>query len=106
MKDQIHDVLTTPWVAAALGAVLSLKALPGAGMGEKLLNVGAGFAIAAYAGPALVEHMGWASPRLAALAIFGCGASGLVVFNGVMEALKRTDFGAWVMSWLPKKKGE
>jgi hypothetical protein len=110
MKDNLPDLMTSPWVAAAAGAILGLKALPGASLWERLANVGAGFAIAAFVGPALIEAMGWTSPRLAALAIFGLGATGLVIFSALMDAFKRSDIGAALFeglkSFLPRKRGE
>lgn len=106
MKDQLQEFFTTPWVAAGAGAIISLRALPGASITEKLVSVGAGFLIAAYCGPALVDYMGWSNPRLAALAIFGSGSVGLVVFSGIVEGIRKTDFGAWLASWLPRKRGD
>lgn len=104
MKLEYNEIFTHPVVAAAVGAVLGLRALPGTSRLEKLANVTAGFAIAAWAGGALVEQMAVQSPRLAAGMIFVVGACGLVVFNAVTEAIKRTDFAEWVREWLPRRK--
>lgn len=110
MKDQIHDLLTSPWVAAAAGSILGLRALPGATLLERAANVAAGFCIAAFVGPALIEAMGWTSPRLAALAIFGLGATGLVVFSALIDGFRRSDIALDLFerakSWIPGKRGE
>lgn len=105
MKDNLNDILTHPVVAAAVGALLGLRALPGSSIPEKIVNVAAGFAIAAWGGAAVVEYLGVTSPKIAAGMVFIVGAAGLVVFNSVIEAIKRTDLAAWVMSWLPQRKG-
>lgn len=103
--DDLPDWLAHPAVAAALGSALGLKALPGVSIVEKLLNLGASFALAVYAGPALVEYMGVTSLKVAAAVIFAVGATGLVVFNAAIDALKKTDLAAWVAGWLPGRKG-
>lgn len=102
---EILDLALHPVVAAAVGAIVALKAIPGTGYPEKALNVGASFALAVYAGPALVEYMEVTSLKIAAGVIFAIGATGLVVFNAIIEAVKRTDLAAYVMSWLPGRKG-
>ena len=105
MKVEANELLTHPVIAAAVGAVLGLYALPGATVPQKIGNVAAGFAIAAWLGPALVDYMAISSPKLASGAIFVIGATGLVVFNAVIEAIKRTDLAAWIAGWLPGRKG-
>lgn len=105
-KIEFSEILTHPVVAAAVGAIVGLRALPGASVPEKIANVTAGFAIAAWAGTAAVEYMGIASPKLASGAIFVTGATGLVVFNAIIEAIKRTDLAAWLSGWRPKRGGQ
>jgi hypothetical protein len=102
---EILDLALHPVVAAAVGAIVALRAIPGTGYFEKALNVGASFALAVYAGPALVEYMDVTSVKIAAGVVFAIGATGLVVFNAIIEAVKRTDLAAYVMSWLPGRKG-
>ena len=94
-----------PMVAAAAGALVGLRALPGSSYIEKFSNVSAGFAIAAWGGPAIVDYLVITSPRVASGMVFICGATGLVVANSLWEAIKRTDIAAWISSWLPKKGG-
>jgi hypothetical protein len=102
---ELLDIALHPVVAAAVGAIVALKAIPGTGYVEKGVNVGASFALAVYAGPALVEYMEVTSLKIAAGVIFAIGATGLVVFNAVIEAIKRTDLASWVAGWLPGRKG-
>jgi hypothetical protein len=105
MKAELQEIFAHPVVAAAAGALVGLRALPGTSYIEKLANVSCGFAIAAWGGPALVDWLVITSPRVASGMIFICGATGLVVANALWEAIKRTDFAAWIMSWLPKRGG-
>lgn len=109
MKFEILDNLHPHWLAAAAGALVGLKAMPGTSMPEKLGNLGAGFALAAWAGPAIVDYLSVAKPSIAAGIVFGVGACGLVAFNALISAIRATDFGAWISGWLaawsPRKKG-
>jgi len=104
MKDMLTEALTHPVVAAAAGALLGLKALPGTSMPEKIANVAAGFLLAAWGGAAIVEHLVIASPKVAAGVIFMVGAAGLVVFDSFIQAFKRTDLAAYILSWLPQRR--
>jgi hypothetical protein len=109
MKIEIGELLTNPIVAAGAGALVGLKALPGATLLERISNAFAGFAFASFAGPAVVDHIGVVGPNIRSGIIFIIGAAGLVIFNAV---IKKTDFGARIgdaidrlFSWLPRKGG-
>ena len=104
MKIEFGEIVTHPVLAAVCGALLGLKALPGASIWERLANVGAGFVIAVFAGPALVDYMEVSSPNIGAGIIFGLGSAGLVIFGAVIDAIRRTDLVAWVAGWLPRRK--
>lgn len=106
MKLELSEILTHPVVAAAAGALLGLKALPGTSIPEKLANVAAGFLLAAWGGAALVEYLVIASPKISAGVIFMVGAAGLVVFDSFIQAFKRTDLAACILSWLPRRRGD
>lgn len=110
MKSELSEIFAHPAVAAALGAIVGLRAIPGTSYTEKAINVALSFAIASYGGPVLIEYMQVTSVKLAAGMIFAVGATGLVVFNGLIEAVKRTDlFGKLaeaVASWFPRKGGQ
>lgn len=105
MKLELSEFLTHPVVAAAAGALLGLKALPGESIANKLANVFAGFLLAAWGGAALVEYLEIVNIKIAAGCIFMTGAAGLVVFDSLIQAVKQTNVAAYVMSWLPKRKG-
>lgn len=93
------------WAAAALGALVGLKALPGANLAEKAGNVGAGFAIAAWGGPALVDWLNITSPNVGSGVVFSLGACGLVLFNALIAAIKATNLGGHLDSVLSRFSG-
>jgi hypothetical protein len=104
---EFNDLLAHPVVAAALGAIVGLRALPGASLIEKVGNVAISFAIASYGGSALVAHMEVKSPQLQAGIIFAVGVTGLVTLGGLFEAVKKTAaferVVEWGLSWLPRR---
>lgn len=102
---EVMDAALHPVAAAAIGALVGLKAVAGASFAERAVNLAASFGLAVYAGPALVEHLGVTSPKIAAAIVMGCGATGLVFFNAGIEAIKQTNLVEWLTSWLPRRKG-
>ena len=103
--DDISKAASHPIVAAAAGSVVGLYAFPGATWALRATNVLAGFVIAVYGGTSLVEHLHIESIRIAAGVIFIAGATGLVVFNSTIEAIRKVDWSGWIRSVLPGKKG-
>jgi hypothetical protein len=106
MKIEFLEGIHPHWLAAAIGSAVSLKAVPGSSLGAKLGNFGAGFAIAAYLGPAVVEWLAVRSEKIEFGIVFAVGMCGLVLTQSIIAAIKSTDFGAWIAAWLPRKKGE
>lgn len=104
-ENEVQHWLSNPVIAAAAGALVGLRALPGSSYLEKASNMAAGFAIAAFGGPALVEYLGVQSAKLGSGIVFVCGAVGLVVANAVWEGVKHIDLAGIVSGWL-RKKGE
>lgn len=104
MKIEFGD-LVAHGIAVSAGAALSLRALPGATLAQRACNLSAGIAIAVFCGAALIEHWQIASLRLALLISFVLGATGLVAFDALIEAIKKTDLVAWISGWLPGRKG-
>lgn len=104
MKIEFGELLGQAAPAFA-GAALSLRALPGATLTQRVCNLAAGAAIAIFGGAAIVEHLHIESLRIVSGIIFIAGATGLVIFDAVIEAIKKTDLVAWISSWLPGRKG-
>lgn len=97
-------LFTNPVLAAALGSVLALKAIPGTSTGEKLLNVVLSFVLGIYGGPALAEIAGVTSQRLEAAIIVLSAGAGLVAFAALLEAIKETRFADFLPKWLGRKE--
>lgn len=89
-----------PAVAAAAGSILGLRAMPGASLGEKIINLGLGFLFALFIGPLIVETMSVTNHRVSAGIIFAAGAAGLVVFGAVIDGIKQTPLGPVFSGWL------
>lgn len=93
------------FIAAAAGSIVGLYAVPGDTLRSRLANILAGFVIAIFAGPALIEYLGITSLRVSAGIVFIVGSTGLVVFDAVVEAVKKMDIAEWIRGWLPGRKG-
>jgi hypothetical protein len=104
MKIELGE-LASQALPAAAGAFVSLRALPGATLAQRITNFAAGVSIAAFGAPALIEHMQIQSAAIGGAIIFITGATGLVAFDALIEAIKKTDFVAWIAGWLPGRKG-
>lgn len=104
MEIKPETLTSNTFLAAVVGALFGLRALPGASMLEKGWNLLSGFLLATYLGPAAAEYWEVTSPRLTAAIIFFTGAAGLVLFGAVIEGIRQTQFGAIIASWLPQRK--
>lgn len=77
-------------LAAAAGALVSLRAIPGSTLKEKLVALALGFAVAIFLGPALAEWaLGTTVSKIAAGIVFMTGAAGLVAVSAFIEGLKQ-----------------
>ena len=100
-----ESIMSNTFVAAIAGALLGLRALPGASLVEKGLNLLFGFMLAVFIGPAVVEWLGVVSIKRAAGIIFVVGAAGLVLFGAIIDGIKQTSFGNIISGWLSRKTG-
>ena len=102
----------TPWhetalsshvLAGLLGSMVALRWAPGATWGERVCNVGAGFACAVYLTPAAAEWFEITSPRGVAAMAFAAGMFGLSLAAAVVEAIKSADLGEVLRGWLSRR---
>lgn len=91
------------FVAALAGAILGLKAVPGASYMERLSNLMFGFLLAVYGGPALVDYLHVTSQKLASGLVFAVGAGGLVVFAALVDGVRQTPLGAIISGWFTRR---
>lgn len=101
-----ETLAANPFVAAFLGALVGLRALPGSSLAEKLWNLLGGFLFAAFLGPAFAEWAGFESDKLIGGVIFAFGAAGLVAFGSLIEGIKQTAVGPIIMAWISPRNKE
>ena len=94
-----------PWLAGLAGSVIALRFAPGAGWLERVGNVVAGTACAAYLAPWGAEWFGATSPSSLAALSFGIGMFGLSVAAAVMQAIREVKWADLITGWLPGRKG-
>lgn len=96
-------------LAAAAGALVSLKAIPGTSVKEKLVALALGFAVAVFLGPALAEWaLGSTVSKVAAGIVFMTGAAGLVAVSAFIDGLKQVPWKDIIVNLLTfgKKDGK
>ncbi len=90
--DLNHELIKSPWVAGAMGAVVALRAVPGLSWAERLFNVFSGLLIAGYVSPAAAGYLGIHEPTMQSAAAFLCGLFGLNLVAAIVETIRTTDF--------------
>jgi len=95
-------------VSAAAGALVSLRAIPGSTLAEKIVALFLGFIIAVFLGPALVEWAGYTASKTAAGIVFITGAAGLVAVSAFLDGLKQVPWKDVITNALTfgKRKGQ
>lgn len=94
------ELIKSPWVAGAMGAIVALRGVPGLSWAERLFNVFSGLLIAGYVSPAAAGYLGLEEPTVQSAAAFLCGLFGLNLVAAIVEAIRTTDF----RGMLPWKK--
>ena len=86
------ELIKSPWVAGAMGAIVALRGVPGLSWAERLFNVFAGLLIAGYVSPAAAGYLGLEEPTMQSAAAFLCGLFGLNLVAAVIEEIRKADF--------------
>ena len=94
------ELIKSPWVAGAMGAIVALRGVPGLSWAERLFNVFSGLLIAGYVSPAAAGYLGLEEPTMQSAAAFLCGLFGLNLMAAIVEAIRTADLGRM----LPWKK--
>lgn len=94
------ELIRSPWVAGAMGAIVALRGVPGLSWAERLFNVFAGLLIAGYVSPAASGYLGLEDPTMQSAAAFICGLFGLNLMAEIVEVIRTADLGRM----LPWKK--
>ena len=87
------DLIKSPWVAGAMGAIVALRGVPGLSWAERLFNAFSGLMIAGYVSPAAAGYLGLEEPTMQSAAAFLCGLFGLNLMAAIVEAIRTADLG-------------
>lgn len=96
--DLSSEIIKSPWVAGAMGAIVALRGVPGLTWAERAFNVFAGLLIAGYVSPAAASYLGLAEPTMQSAAAFLFGLFGLNLMAAVVEAIRTADLGR-ILPW-------
>lgn len=94
--DLSPELIKSPWVAGAMGAIVALRGVPGLTWAERAFNVFAGLLIAGYVSPAAASYLGLAEPTMKSAAAFLFGLFGLNLMAAVVEAIRTADLGRFL----------
>lgn len=97
-----EEVLKTPDVAGAAGAILGWLSAPGGTLREQAFSVGAGLGCAFFVAPYLAERAGLESQASRMAFAFVVGLVGMNILPKLTSAAKKTD---WLARFLPTKGG-
>ena len=92
------EIIKSPWVAGAMGAIVALRGVPGLSWAERLFNVFAGLLIAGYVSPAAAGYLGLEGANMHGATAFLFGLFGLNLVAAVVETIRTTDFRG-LMPW-------
>lgn len=98
--DLSPDLIKSPWVAGAVGAIVALRGVPGLTWAERLFNAFSGLMIAGYVSPAAADYLGLEGANMHGATAFLFGLFGLNLVAATVEAIRTTDF----RGMLPWKK--
>jgi hypothetical protein len=85
------ELVKSPWIAGAMGALVALHGVPGVSWVERLFNLLAGALIAGYVSPAVAEYFGLQSEQMRMASAFLCGLFGINIFAAVVATLRTSD---------------
>ena len=86
-----HELINSPWIAGAMGALVALHGVPGVSWVERLFNLLAGALIAGYVSPAVAEYFGLESEQMRMATAFLCGLFGINVVSAIVQTIRTSD---------------
>lgn len=98
-----EDIVKTPDVAGAAGAILGWLSAPGGTLRMQLFNLGAGVCCALFIAPYVAERAGMTSQPSQMAFAFVVGLIGMNILPKLTVAAKKTD---WLARFLPTKGGD
>mgnify|MGYP001298725912 FL=1 len=94
------ELIKSPWVAGAVGAIVALRGVPGLTWAERFFNAFCGLMIAGYVSPAAADYLGLEGANMHGATAFLFGLFGLNLVAAIVETIRTTDF----RGMLPWKK--
>lgn len=87
------EIIKSPWVAGAMGALVALRGVPGITWLERFFNLICGAIIAGYMSPAVADYLGLVKAETHYAAAFLMGLFGLNLIAAIVEAIRTADLG-------------
>lgn len=103
--DDAAKVISHPVVAGPLGALVSLRFVPGSTITEKLVNFASGAAIAWFGAPFLAEWFALQKPQSIGFLSFTSGMVGLIVVSVAIDTFKSIKWADIAQGWAARKTG-
>lgn len=91
-NDISSELVKSPWVAGAAGAIVALHGAPGASWPQRMLHVAAGALVAGYASPIINQYFGLSTPELQSASAFLCGLFGLNFSASLLDSIRASNW--------------
>ncbi len=91
-NDISSELVKSPWVAGAAGAIVALHGAPGASWPQRMFNVAAGALVAGYASPIINQYFGLSTPELQSASAFLCGLFGLNFSASLLDSIRASNW--------------
>jgi hypothetical protein len=103
MDVNLDKILTSPFTAGLVGALVGLRFAPGISWGERVTNVAAGAACSAFMAPAASEVFLLTSESMMGFLSFAIGMFGMSVAAAIMEGLREIKVAELINGWFQRK---
>lgn len=91
-NDISSELVKSPWVAGAAGAIVALHGAPGASWPQRMFNVAAGALVAGYASPIINQYFGLSTPELQSASAFLCGLFGINFSASLLDSIRASNW--------------
>ena len=103
--DKAASIISHPLVASPLGALVSLKFVPGTTILDKLINFASGASISWFGAPFLADWFSLSKPSSIGFLSFMSGMVGLIVVSMAIETFRNIKWAEVAQSFLSRKTG-
>ena len=103
--DKAASIISHPLVASPLGALVSLKFVPGTTILDKLINFASGASISWFGAPFLADWFSLSKPSSIGFLSFMSGMVGLIVVSMCIETFRNIKWVDIAQAFLQRKTG-